>query len=499
MLKFDSSPNYYSNMSGESEKQKVSLELDDKKMKCNEIHAKPVIYEKGSGSVRSKNCGQKRKFDDDSVPNNFVQRQKRKITDEITQTTPKNSKNHRNTDPSTDLSVAPDPLPMFIEPYQKIFYKGNLYCHVCDIYVNSFAQLRQHNESLRHLNMVKGIPPPPKEEKVKDKKQVSEKTDIDELIESSKDGVGNLDVPTSSGNLSSSSLNTSGLDDTCSSHSSSRCSFVNENTQNEEANTDKNSTRVISDSNPQPPEKKSLQNNPSEEQKKPAHYKCTLCNIVLNSNVQLNQHLKSNRHLALLQGRKPKPKWVPYHKYQENLMNAKLENLRKQQLLNWQAETQRQQQSLLYQTTPQYPPHLAQFLPQFAASAHQMPGHLYNPNNFLQTAQAQNQVAAITAAAAQLNQLTGTYSPSPINQNQVQNVVYVTPQGNFLGSSADLFSLTMNNNNPQVSVMANPEITAASDSLLNYQISESKEKNDKKELIHGEKAEVGREKKILNE
>ena len=55
------------------------------------------------------------------------------------------------------------------------------------------------------------------------------------------------------------------------------------------------------------------------------------------------------------------------------------------------------------------------------------------------------------------------------------------------------------NASPQVSVMANTEITAASDSLLDHQISESQEKSDKEELIYGENAEVRREEKIFNE
>ena len=48
-----------------------------------------------------------------------------------------------------------EPLPDFIKPYQNIFYKGNLYCHTCDVYVNSQAQLSSHNKTLKHLNLEK--------------------------------------------------------------------------------------------------------------------------------------------------------------------------------------------------------------------------------------------------------------------------------------------------------------------------------------------------------
>lgn len=46
-------------------------------------------------------------------------------------------------------------------------------------------------------------------------------------------------------------------------------------------------------------------------------YKCELCNVTLNSEVQLLQHLRSQRHKATLEGKPPKPRWVPYERFRE--------------------------------------------------------------------------------------------------------------------------------------------------------------------------------------
>jgi hypothetical protein len=46
-------------------------------------------------------------------------------------------------------------------------------------------------------------------------------------------------------------------------------------------------------------------------------YKCELCHVTLNSEVQLLQHLRSQRHKATLEGKPPKPRWVPYERFRE--------------------------------------------------------------------------------------------------------------------------------------------------------------------------------------
>ena len=46
-------------------------------------------------------------------------------------------------------------------------------------------------------------------------------------------------------------------------------------------------------------------------------YKCELCNVTLNSEVQLLQHLRSQRHKATMEGKPPKPRWVPYERFRE--------------------------------------------------------------------------------------------------------------------------------------------------------------------------------------
>lgn len=54
-------------------------------------------------------------------------------------------------------------------------------------------------------------------------------------------------------------------------------------------------------------------------------YKCELCNVTLNSEVQLLQHLRSQRHKATLEGKPPKPRWVPYERFREQQrLQAKL-------------------------------------------------------------------------------------------------------------------------------------------------------------------------------
>lgn len=59
--------------------------------------------------------------------------------------------------------VLPDPLPRYISRIEKpTVLKESLRCTVCDIYVNSENQMRQHVNSLRHKNIEKGIPTPPK-------------------------------------------------------------------------------------------------------------------------------------------------------------------------------------------------------------------------------------------------------------------------------------------------------------------------------------------------
>merc|ERR1712136_400841 len=52
--------------------------------------------------------------------------------------------------------------------------KESLHCSMCDVYVNSDNQMKQHLSSLRHKNTVEGIPIPPKpgrDEKVKPKSE----------------------------------------------------------------------------------------------------------------------------------------------------------------------------------------------------------------------------------------------------------------------------------------------------------------------------------------
>lgn len=67
------------------------------------------------------------------------------------------------------------------------------------------------------------------------------------------------------------------------------------------------------------PEETSVQPRP-----KPVQYKCEICNCILNSTIQLHQHLASSRHKAILEGKPPKPRWMPYHKYQASKLEARL-------------------------------------------------------------------------------------------------------------------------------------------------------------------------------
>ena len=109
----------------------------------------------------------------------------------------------------------------------------SLHCKVCDVWVNSETQMKQHLGSLRHKNTIAGIPVPPRPDKVEPVKPRS-------------------------------------------SH----------------------------------------------------QYKCELCNVTLNSEVQLLQHLRSQRHKATLEGKPPKPRWVPYERFREQQrVQAKLVSL----------------------------------------------------------------------------------------------------------------------------------------------------------------------------
>lgn len=176
--------------------------------------------------------------------------------------------------------LPPNPLPDYIKIHEKIFHKGHLYCHICDIYVNSQAQLNQHNKSIRHLNIEKGIAVPPRPKDILAAQQ---------NVHRSKHSSGShrivLDKQASNKTDANDSLLTSG-------------------------NLTSPSSSLVESSN--------------HYHKQPIAYKCTLCNIILNSNVQLNQHLKSNRHLAILNGKQPKPRWMPYHKYQQEKLNQKI-------------------------------------------------------------------------------------------------------------------------------------------------------------------------------
>lgn len=97
-----------------------------------------------------------------------------------------------------------------------------LHCKICDVWVNSDTQMKQHLGSLRHKNTIAGIPVPPRPDKIEPVRPRS-------------------------------------------SH----------------------------------------------------QYKCELCNVTLNSEVQLLQHLRSQRHKATLEGKPPKPRWVPYERFRE--------------------------------------------------------------------------------------------------------------------------------------------------------------------------------------
>lgn len=55
-------------------------------------------------------------------------------------------------------------LPEYISVFEKQ-YSQDLHCSICDVYVNSEAQLKQHFMSLRHQNTVNGEPLPPKQQK----------------------------------------------------------------------------------------------------------------------------------------------------------------------------------------------------------------------------------------------------------------------------------------------------------------------------------------------
>ena len=116
-------------------------------------------------------------------------------------------------------------LPDFIKPYQNIFYKGNLYCHTCDVYVNSQAQLSSHNKTLKHLNL--------------------EKNDKNDKI-----------------------------------------------------------LKITPTSNKSPDRSKITI--------KPEHFECTLCQVLLNSRVQMEQHLQSKRHRCLLFEISSRQNWVVY-------------------------------------------------------------------------------------------------------------------------------------------------------------------------------------------
>ncbi|XP_039255823.2 uncharacterized protein LOC120332610 isoform X1 [Styela clava] len=65
--------------------------------------------------------------------------------------------------PQREPVVLPDPLPSYIKRIERpAVLKESLRCNVCDIYVNSENQMKQHVNSLRHKNIEQGIPTPPK-------------------------------------------------------------------------------------------------------------------------------------------------------------------------------------------------------------------------------------------------------------------------------------------------------------------------------------------------
>ena len=162
---------------------------------------------------------------------------------------------------SVNFHEPPDPLPYYIKPFEKVLKKDHLYCPVCDVHVNSEAQMKQHRSSLRHMNLEKGLPVPPRVKDLEMEKKIQalkEKASLDGSLE---------------------------------------------NQDSAEPNDDKSSTGENCDIKIELP--------------KPMQYKCEVCNCVLNSTIQLHQHLASSRHKAILEGKPPKPRWMPYHKYRK--------------------------------------------------------------------------------------------------------------------------------------------------------------------------------------
>ena len=164
--------------------------------------------------------------------------------------------------PPVNFHEPPDPLPYYIKQFEKVLKKDHLYCPVCEVHVNSEAQMRQHKSSLRHMNLEKGLPVPPRVKDLELEKKIQAAREKDE-----------------------------------------------ENNSPENLEKSSNSSTVESEEDKL---KEKLLNMP-----KPMQYKCEVCNCVLNSTIQLHQHLASSRHKAILEGKPPKPRWMPYHKYRK--------------------------------------------------------------------------------------------------------------------------------------------------------------------------------------
>ena len=141
--------------------------------------------------------------------------------------------------------------------------------------------MRQHISALRHQNLEKGLPVPPR---IKD---------------------GHPIKPAASLSPSSSASSGIGPSEKESEHQSKQAIAPSTDPEKD----------IIG------PEKDPLD---EEDRPKPMLYRCEICNCVLNSAIQLHQHLASSRHKALLEGKPPKPRWMPYHKYQASKLQTKL-------------------------------------------------------------------------------------------------------------------------------------------------------------------------------
>ena len=186
----------------------------------------------------------------------------------------------------------PDPLPYYIKPFEKVLKKDHLYCPVCEVHVNSEAQMRQHRSSLRHMNLEKGLPVPPR---VKDLELEKKLLAVREKIESE------------SGKNDDDKLNGDKL--SREKHESEKRDFETENS--EKLGSEKSSEIRVSGNS------SSIGLDDDLNLPKPMQYKCEVCNCILNSTIQLHQHLASSRHKSILEGKAPKPRWMPYHKYRK--------------------------------------------------------------------------------------------------------------------------------------------------------------------------------------